>query len=88
MVFDNIHNYYEKFVLQKILELSGQSVIDNFIEDVACVALNKLPPRYIRYDIDMAFYLTEDERKTMMKHIEHAVAYAIEYVSTHRDRAT
>jgi len=87
MTFENIHNYYEKLVLQKVLELADQSSIDNFVEDVACVALNKLPPRYVRYDIDMAFYLTEDERETMTNNIETAVTYAIEYVSAHRNRA-
>jgi len=84
MAFDNIHNYYEKLVMQHILETTGRSNNDDFVEDVACVALNQLPARYVRYDVDMAFYLTADERINMEKQIEKAVTHAIEYVTAHR----
>lgn len=88
MAFDNIHNYYEKMVLQHILETTGKSEVDNFIEDVACVALNQLPPRYVRHDVDMAFYLTVEERVKMESLIEKAVTHSIEYVSSHRKSAS
>ena len=35
------------------------------LADVACVALNRLPARYVRHDVDMVFYLTEQERKVI-----------------------
>ena len=35
---------------------------DDLLADVACVALNRLPPRYIRHEVDFAFYLSERER--------------------------
>ena len=88
MAFDNIHNYYEKLVLQHILDTTGRDKTDDFVEDVACVTLNQLPPRYVRYDVDMAFYLTAQEREAMETQIEKAVTHAIEYVSAHRKTAS
>ena len=83
----NFHNYYEKLVLEHILEATGSSVIDSYIEDIACLALNQLPPRYVRHDIDMAFYLSSDERQTIERHIDIAVAKAIRHIALNRKSA-
>ena len=87
MATGNIHNYYEHLVIQLIMDKSGKTTIDDYVEDVACVALNKLPPRYIRHDIDMAFYLQDQERELMMNQIESAIKYAFEYVASHKESA-
>lgn len=59
---DSIHNYYETIVLDKVSGLASDADFDhNLIPDIACVALNHLPPRYIRHDVDMAFYLSPSE---------------------------
>ena len=54
----------------------------NYIADVACVALNNLPPRYIRYSVDMAFYLSPDERQEMLNKVQDAVTLAVSLVDT------
>ena len=44
--FDNIHNYYEVLVLRRLDDMLEASFIESeqeFLEDVACVALNHLP---------------------------------------------
>ena len=45
---DFIHNYYERLVLQEIFAQSSrvQEGDRDFLADVACVALNRMPPRY------------------------------------------
>ena len=48
--------------------------------DVACVALNRLPPRYIRHAVDYSFYLTEQERLDVNAAIKEAVSYAFNFV--------
>mgnify|MGYP006139518791 CR=1 FL=1 len=48
--------------------------------DVACVALNRLPPRYIRHEVDFAFYLTDRERIDNERSISEAVNFAFEFV--------
>lgn len=90
MSFDNIHNYYEQLVIDKIMELTPKRPVDadeNFLEDVACVALNHLPARYVRYDVDFVYYMTSDERNRMIEQIDNAVTFAIEYVLSHRNRS-
>ncbi len=89
MNFESIHNYYESLVIQRLLEvLSGdpRGGDEEFVQDAACVALNALPARYVRYDVDMAFFLTSDERATIDRDVDGAVQNAIERVEQHRRR--
>ena len=88
MALENIHNYYEQLVIRRIQDILGNSESGDFLEDVACVALNQLPSRYVRHNVDMVYYLTSDERTTMEQQIEKAVTHAIEYVSVHRKTAS
>tara|TARA_R110002074_G_scaffold349634_1_gene520276 strand:- start:58785 stop:59111 length:327 start_codon:yes stop_codon:yes gene_type:complete len=84
---DSIHNYYEHLVLDKLVGLhkSGDIEADD-ISDVACVTLNNLPPRYVRYDVDMAFYLSPDEYQEIENKIDVAVSKAIKFVKKHAAR--
>ncbi len=82
---EEFHNYYETMVIEYITqEYRGQAEIDEMIVDVACVALNHLPPRYIHHDIDMAYYLSPKERKEMEKKVKDAVEDAIQFVYKRR----
>lgn len=78
---DSIHNYYEPIVLEKVLGLVDDTEIqEDLIADIACVALNHLPPRYIRHDVDMAFYLSPSEYEEIEHKIDTAITHAIEFV--------
>jgi len=78
---DGIHNYYEHMVLEEIQRQLHEHPRDpDFIADVACVALNHLPPRYIRYDVDMAFYLSPKESMEMEEKVGAAVRSALHFV--------
>lgn len=86
MKFDTIHNYYEQLVVRHIMDklVGGDNITDeDFLQDVACVALNYLPARYVRYDVDTAFYLSLAERSEMEKEVGAAVERALEFVSKH-----
>lgn len=77
-ISDDVHNYYEKLVSQRITELKIEESYDTeFIADLVCVVLNQLPTRYIRHEVDMAFYLTESERHNMSKDVETALTKAL-----------
>ncbi len=87
MAFDAIHNYYETLVVEKIKESLPQQPgqpAQEMIEDVACVALNSLPARYVRHNVDMVFYMTQQERDKMGQDVTKAVAAAWRYVESHR----
>ena len=46
----------------------------------APLALNRLPPRYIRHQVDYVFYLSERERGDSERQILEAVEYAFGFV--------
>ena len=80
---DSIHNYYESMVFNALREkLSNHFGSNDYTADIACVALNNLPPRYIRHDVDMAFYLSPDERQEMVDKVDKAVIEAIKFVDS------
>lgn len=84
---DTIHNYYEHLVLEKLLERHQRGLIAaEMIADVACVALNRLPPRYIRYDVDMSFYLSPKEYDEIDEKVANAVVEALEFVQQRGER--
>jgi len=84
MILDNIHNHYEKLVFDEALAVQtkkGTAFDESKMEDVVCVALNRLPARYVRHSVDIAFYLTITEREEMNKLVQAAVEEAFVLVS-------
>ncbi|RYZ96458.1 MAG: hypothetical protein EOO68_16805 [Moraxellaceae bacterium] len=81
---DFIHNYYERLVIQEIFQQSSRVQVGDrdFSADVACVALNRLPPRYIRHDVDMTFFMSPQEMQEIETKVTNAVAQALEYVES------
>lgn len=80
--FTTLHNYYEKQVVDQVLDLAPNYPLlkKDHLPDVACVALNRLPPRYIRHQVDLAFHMTEKERMDSEQLIQDAVKFAFEFV--------
>lgn len=78
---DDIHNYYEHLILERIDELGlNKTKGTDYIADLCCLALNQVPPRYIRYEVDMSFYLPQSERQQMEMNVENAVTKAIRFL--------
>lgn len=78
---DSIHNYYEAQVFETLRrKLPTRYGNNDYIADIACVALNHLPPRYIRHAVDMAFYLSPKEREEIQNKVDLAVDQAIGFV--------
>lgn len=85
---ESIHNYYEQLVIEQIMRASDRALSDSeFLADVACVALNRLPPRYVRHDVDMTFFLTPDELENMSESVAIAVNEAVDYVVSREDKS-
>ena len=80
---DDIHNYYEKLVLQQfsIMKLEDKNDAD-FIADLTCIVLNQLTPRYIRHEVDMAFYLPASERFEMESQVKIAINKGLEFMKS------
>jgi hypothetical protein len=80
----SVHNYYERLVSETIFNTDPRSLNDpNFMADVSCVALNHLPPRYIRHDVDMSFFMSPVEREETANKVQQAVNLALKFVLKH-----
>ncbi|MEE2001674.1 late competence development ComFB family protein [Alkalimonas sp. MEB108] len=78
---DDIHNYYEKLVIDYLAQQGlDQNKDPDYLADLSCIILNQLPPRYIRYEVDMAFYLPQSERFEMQMKVQEAVRKAVEFL--------
>ncbi|WP_086932950.1 late competence development ComFB family protein [Agarilytica rhodophyticola] len=86
---DSVHNYYEQMVFEQLSRAFKRASEDSeFLADAACVALNRLPPRYVRHDVDMTFFMTPNELDEMVNNVVRAVNEAVEYVeSREREKA-
>ncbi|MFT5117410.1 MAG: competence protein ComFB [Kiritimatiellia bacterium] len=80
----SVHNYYERLVSETIYNTDPRAQSDpDFMADVSCVALNHLPPRYIRHDVDMSFFMSPVEREETAKKVQEAVNLALKFVLKH-----
>lgn len=83
----DIHNYYEKLMIQHLTTTNKYTDFDKeFMADVCCLALTRLPARYIRHEIDMSFYLSSGDRIQMNHQVEEAVKAAVQYLKDHDNR--
>ncbi|MBU2925228.1 late competence development ComFB family protein [Colwellia sp. 4_MG-2023] len=81
-ISDDIHNYYEKLVMQHFtLSKFDEKYDEDFIADLTCVVLNQLPTRYIRHEVDMAFYLPASERFEMESKVKVAITKSLEFMN-------
>lgn len=81
---DGITNYFESLVLASIRRrLSGTAQFrdEEYIADVACVALNRLPARYVRHIVDTRFFESESESIRNQQNVDAAVEFAIAFIS-------
>ena len=81
---DAIDNFYERLVLDAIEATREESDTADYLTDVMCVALNRLPARYYRHTIDMMFYLADEELKEMKEKSLAAVRQARDFVRQHQ----
>jgi hypothetical protein len=81
---DAIENLYEKLVAEAIDKTQQPDDQEDFLTDVMCVALNRLPSKYYRHSVDMVFYMAEGEMDAMKKDSLGAVRDAREFVRSHK----
>ena len=81
--FEAVHNCYERLVVERIVQRHEKypNFTAEMYADVLCVALNNLPTRYVRHDVDMMFYMTESERRDSTHGIETALDMAFQLVA-------
>jgi len=82
--FSSVRNHNERAVYTAVRDHAerypGIAHSPELLADVACVALNRLPSRYIRHEVDFVFYLSDRERVDSERHLLDAVDYAFGFV--------
>lgn len=82
---DQIHNYYETKVIEQVMEISREQGYSNEqMVDLCCIALNNLPTRYFRHEVDLAFYMSAHEHDDINRRVRQAVNDAIAYMKSQR----
>ncbi|WP_431067182.1 late competence development ComFB family protein [Methylotuvimicrobium sp.] len=79
----NISNYYERLVVDQLwnmVQKSKEPLTQDFIDDVACLALNRLPACYVRSIVDKSSYITDQMYQEMENAVTEAIKQAIEQV--------
>ncbi len=84
LAFESIHNRHEQAVFRTVMEAAGHfpgiASRQELLVDVACVALNRLAPRYIRHESNYAYHVGERERADTELAISEAVEFAFGFV--------
>ena len=82
--FTSVRNHNERAVFEAVQahadRYPGLAHNPELLADVACVALNRMAPRYIRHEVDFVFYLSERERGDSERQLLDAVEYAFGFV--------
>jgi hypothetical protein len=82
--FDSVHNHHENAVFAAVTALAAEYPAlghdPHRLADVACVALNRLPPRYIRHRADLSFFQSDAQRAEHALAVDAAVRHAFEFV--------
>jgi hypothetical protein len=82
--FESVRNYNEEAVFRSVHDSAARypmlSDRPDLLADVACVALNRLPPRYIRHMVDMRFFTNDEESAKNDAAVSAAVEFAFDFV--------
>ena len=78
--FTSVRNHNERAIFEGAARHAdrypGLAHNPELLADVACVALNRMAPRYIRHEVNFVFYLSEPERGDSERQLLDAVEYA------------
>lgn len=80
----DINNYYEQLVSDQLWKLNQdaeQPMDQNYIDDITCIALNSLPPCYVRNLADLSSHLSDVKYQQMTHAVEAAIQKAIQQVN-------
>ena len=85
-LLDNIQNYYETLVVESLaVQVEGLNMDEDVLIDVICIAMNHLPPRYIRHEVDMVYYTSPIEMQEIRDKADAAVKNALAHIKENEE---
>lgn len=73
---EQVHNYYERQVIYALHRRESRLDEDTFA-DLVCIALNELPAKYIRHEVDLVYFSDPAEIEAMKANVERAIDFAL-----------
>lgn len=73
---NGVTNVYERLVFDHLLKV-GAELSAEAQADAACIALNKLPSKYVRHAVDWMFFISASELERINRAVDMAVTNAI-----------
>lgn len=55
----------------------------DYLADLSCLAHNQQAPKYIRHEVDLAFYLPNSERHQMHMNVVNAIKSSRDFMDKH-----
>ena len=87
MALVEIHNYYESLVEQYVRALELDRTRDSdYLSDLYCLVLNQLPAHYIRHNVHMIYFTSDEKRQEMEEKVMYAVSSAISWLDNEANR--
>ncbi len=82
---EDTKNYMETLVEAEITGRQlGETHDDDYVQDLFCLTMNSLPPKYVRYAIDVLMYLSNEEREALQKKVRKALDDAVIIIGSNR----
>lgn len=76
-----VHNAMENLVDDVILSRHLHAHHDSeFIDDLACICLNRLPSRYVCFEVDLLAHLGEREYQELVEQVRETVTEVEKYL--------
>ena len=85
---EEIHNFTEFLLGEQIhaLEIHKRYDLDT-LQDLCCLVLNRLPPRYIRHDVDVLSAISDAEREQLVEKTKVAIEESLKFLEQDRRQA-
>jgi Late competence development protein ComFB len=84
--FETVHNFHEQSVFREVMDqvsaFPSFAGNDELLADVACLALNRLPAKYIRNQVDLQFFMSNDDRAKLDAAVRGAVEFAFRFMQS------
>ncbi|MFM2482107.1 late competence development ComFB family protein [Celerinatantimonas sp. YJH-8] len=80
-VSEYVHNAMENLVDDVIISRHlHEHYSTDFIDDLVCISLNRLPSRYICFDVDLLSHFGEDEYQELNEQVRQTVSEVEQYL--------
>jgi hypothetical protein len=82
---EDIENFMEVLVDEEFNQLGlAEQYHNDYVQDLYCLTLNNLRPKYVRYSIDVRMNMTSQERLDASKAIREAISRGQEILRNDR----